>query len=158
MAQTAETQKTGIVSVTGEGVSHLAPDMAVVTLSVVRQDKTARAALDANKSAMTEVLAAIRRSGVETRDIQTSNFSIDPQYVYPRSNDNKPTEPQIVGYRVSNTLTACIRDVTSLGGILDEAVSLGVNQGGQIQFTNDDPSQALTEARKAAMLDATRQG
>lgn len=153
-AQDSGTQKPGIVAVTGEGVSTVAPDMAVVTLSVVRQEKTARAALDANKSAMTEVLASIRNAGVETRDIQTSNFSIDPQYVYPRSNDNKPVEPQIVGYRVSNTLTVRIRNLDDLGGILDQAVSLGVNQGGQILFTNDDPSEALTEARKAAVLDA----
>ena len=154
MAQAPEAQKPGLVSVTGEGSAQLAPDMAVVTLSVLRQERTARSALDANNRAMTEVLAAIRKAGIETRDIQTSNFSIEPQYVYPRSNDNKPVEPQIVGYRVSNSLTVRVRDLTKLGGILDEAVSLGVNQGGQIQFTNDDPSGALTQARKAAMLDA----
>ena len=104
-AQTAEAEKPGLVSVTGEGIARLAPDMALVTLSVLRQEKTAREALDANNRAMTEVLAEMKQSGIETRDLQTSNFSIDPQYFYPKSTDNKPTEPQIIGYRVSNTLT-----------------------------------------------------
>jgi hypothetical protein len=154
LAQTPEADKPGIISVTGEGAASLAPDMAVVTMSVLRQEKTARAALDANNRAMTEVLAAMKEAGIETRDLQTSSFSIDPQYFYPQSSNNKPVEPQITGYRVSNTLTVRVRDLSKLGTILDKSVTLGVNQGGQIQFTNDDPSAAVTEARKDAMRDA----
>ncbi|MCR9135738.1 MAG: SIMPL domain-containing protein [Alphaproteobacteria bacterium] len=153
-AQTSDADKPGIVSVTGEGIARLAPDMALVTMSVLRQEKTARAALDANNRAMTEVLAAMKQNGIETRDLQTSNFSIDPQYFYPKSTDNKPVEPQITGYRVSNTLTVRVRDLSKLGTILDTSVTLGVNQGGNIQFTNDDPSAAIDEARKDAMLNA----
>lgn len=153
-AQTPEADKPGIISVTGEGIARLAPDMALVTMSVLRQEKTARAALDANNRAMTEVLAAMKQTGIETRDLQTSSFSIDPQYFYPKSTDNKPVEPQITGYRVSNTLTVRVRDLSKLGTILDKSVTLGVNQGGNIQFTNDDPSAAITEARKDAMLNA----
>ncbi len=154
LAQAPETQEPGIVAVTGEGIARLAPDMAVVTLTVLRQEKTADAALDANNTAMTDVLAAMETEGIAPRDLQTSNFAIDPQFVYPRQNDNTPVEPQIVGYRVSNTLTIRVRDLTKLGVILDRAVDLGVNQGGQIRFTNDDPSAALTEARKKAVSDA----
>ncbi len=154
LAQTPQAEKPGIVSVTGEGIARLAPDMALVTLSVLRQEKTARAALDANNRAMTEVLAAMKQSGIETRDLQTSNFSIDPQYFYPKSTDNTPVEPQITGYRVSNTLTVRVRDLSKLGTILDKSVTLGVNQGGNIQFTNDDPSAAINEARKDAVSDA----
>lgn len=153
-AQAPDADKPGIVSVTGEGIARLAPDMALVTMSVLRQEKTARAALDANNRAMTEVLAAMKQAGIETRDLQTSNFSIDPQYFYPKSTDNKPVEPQITGYRVANTLTVRVRDLSKLGTILDTSVTLGVNQGGNIQFTNDDPSAAIDEARKDAMLNA----
>lgn len=154
LAQSSEADKPGIISVTGEGIARLAPDMALVTMSVLRQEKTARAALDANNRAMTEVLAAMKQTGIETRDLQTSSFSIDPQYFYPKSTDNKPVEPQITGYRVSNTLTVRVRDLSKLGTILDKSVTLGVNQGGNIQFTNDDPSAAINEARKDAMLNA----
>ena len=154
-AQTSSTDAPGLVSVTGEGTAYLAPDMALVTLTVLRQEKTARAALDASSQAMNDVLAAMRQEGIDDRDLQTSNFSIDPQLVYPRGGDGQPTEPQITGYRVSNGLTVRVRDLSKLGAILDKAVTLGVNQGGQIRFTNDDPSAALTEARKEAVRDAT---
>jgi len=153
-AQNATAETPGLVSVTGEGTAHLAPDMALVTLTVLRQEKTARAALDVNTAAMNDVLAALQQEGIESRDLQTSRFSIDPRLVYPRGDDNRPTEPQITGYRVSNTVTARVRDLSKLGAILDKAVTLGVNQGGQIQFTNDDPSAALTEARQEAVRDA----
>ena len=155
LAQTTEAPKPGIVAVTGEGIARLAPDMAVLTLTVLRQEETADAALEANNASMTEVLAAMQTEGIEDRDLQTSNFSIDPQLVYPKRQDSDtPVEPQIVGYRVSNTLTVRVRDLSKLGVILDKAVALGVNQGGHIRFTNDDPSEAIGEARKQAMLDA----
>ncbi|WP_419906148.1 SIMPL domain-containing protein [Hoeflea sp.] len=154
IAADSDAPKPGIVAVTGEGTARLVPDMAVMTLTVMRQEKTAREALDANNSAMAAVLAAMRADGIEERDLQTSGFSIDPQYFYPDRKNNEPAEPVITGYRVMNSLTVRIRDLDKLGAILDKSVSLGVNQGGQIMFTNDDPSAAITEAREAAMKDA----
>ena len=141
------------ISVTGEGDKAIAPDMAVLNLSVVSEEKTARAALDDNNSAMASVLQALKEQDIAERDLQTSGFSIQPQYVYPK-NSSRDERPRIVGYRVSNSLTVRIRDLTRLGEIIDLSVSLGVNQGGNITFTNDDPSAAITEARKAAVTDA----
>ena len=134
------------IEVTGLGENDVAPDMAVITLSVTREEKTARAALDTNNEAMAAVLEAMREAGVEDRDLQTSGFSINPRIVYPGKDDRDET-PTIVGYSVSNSLTVRIRDLQLLGAILDRAVTLGVNQGGQIVFANSDPSAALTVAR-----------
>ena len=139
----------GLVAVTGEGSAYLAPDMAVITLTVTRQETTARAALDANSAAMGQVLEAMKADGIAERDLQTSGFSINPQYQYPKNE-----EPRVVGYQVSNSLTVRVRDLDQLGTIIDKSVTLGVNQGGQIRFTNDDPSDAITKARTAAVQDA----
>lgn len=149
-----EAQKPGLISVTGEGIAHLVPDMAVITLTVMRQEETARAALDASNAAMAQVLAAMKADGIEPRDLQTSGFSISPQYFYPTNDGTRPVQPTITGYSVSNTLTVRIRDLDKLGSILDKSVTLGVNQGGQIMFTNDDPSEAITTARTSAVKDA----
>lgn len=141
------------IAVSGEGEMALAPDMAVLNIAVVSEEKTARAALDANNEAMAGVLAAMGEMGIAERDLQTSGFSISPRYVYPKkSTDNQ--RPRIVGYQVHNGLTVRVRDLAKLGEIIDRSVSLGVNQGGNIAFTNDDPSAAITEARKRAMADA----
>ena len=150
-----ESEPTPRIVVTGEGTASIAPDMAVLTLTVVREGKSAREALDANSAAMAEVLTAMKEEGIAERDLHTANFSIEPKYFHPPRQDNgEIQEPRIVGYYVRNTLTVRLRDLDRLGGVLDTAVTLGVNQGGNIAFTNDDPSDTVTEARMSAMENA----
>jgi len=97
----------------------------------------------------------MKTAGIEARDLQTSGFSIQPVYVYPpQQPSGKREAPQIVGYTVRNSLTVRVRDISAVGVILDKSVSLGVNEGGNIMFTNDDPSAAITEARIKAVQDA----
>lgn len=141
------------IIVAGEGETAIAPDLAIVTLSVLREAETARQALDENNKASAAVIAAMKDAGIEARDLQTSGLQINPRYVYPQ-NDNGESQPRIVAYQVTNTLTVRVRDITKVGEILDRSVSLGVNQGGGVVFTNDDPSAARTEARRRAVEDA----
>ncbi|MEO0543811.1 MAG: SIMPL domain-containing protein [Pseudomonadota bacterium] len=152
-AQNAPTPR---IVVSGTGTVDVAPDMAVLSLSVVRQAETARAALDANNEAMEGVLSAMQAEGIESSDMQTSNFSIQPRYERVNNNSGTRKDPEIIGYDVFNTLTVRVRDLTSLGRVLDKSVSLGVNSGGNIIFTNDDPSAAIEEARIKAMQAAMR--
>lgn len=152
IASADETPRPSIV-VMGEGEVSVSPDMAVMMLAVMREAKTAREALDANNTAMADVIAAMKEGGVEPRDLQTSGLSISPQYVYP-NDKNGEEKPRITGYQVTNSLTVRVRDMTKVGELLDRSVTLGVNQGGNITFTNDDPSEALQEARKKAVADA----
>ncbi|MEP5569723.1 MAG: SIMPL domain-containing protein [Halioglobus sp.] len=140
------------IRVSGQAEVSMAPDMALLQLTVMRQADTARLALDANSSAMAEVIQAMQAGGVAERDLQTSNFSVQPRYVYPKPRNEKP--PELVGYTVRNSLTVRVRDLDALGSLLDQSVSLGVNEGGNISFTNDDPSAAVTKARAKAVKDA----
>ena len=143
------------ILVSGEGSAEVAPDMAVLQLTVNREAKTARAALDANSAAMSEVLGAMQAQGIEKRDLQTANFSIQPRYHHPRPKPNGERQPpQITGYIVRNSLTVRVRDISRVGAILDESVTLGVNEGGNISFTNADPAQVIKQARINAVGDA----
>ena len=148
---TAEQPPTITVSATGS--VDVAPDMALVAMTVRRDAKTARAALDANNAAMGDVQKAMQQLGVARRDLQTSGFSIRPNYSRPNRNQPDRT-PKIIGYIVQNTLSVRVRDLNSVGVLLDKAVTLGVNQGGQIQFTNNNPDAAISEARTKAMQEA----
>ncbi|EJC67382.1 hypothetical protein Rleg5DRAFT_3119 [Rhizobium leguminosarum bv. viciae WSM1455] len=145
-----------VISVTGDGESSVAPDMAIVNLAVVKQAKTAREALDENNKAMNEVLAALKSGGIAERDLQTSGFSIQPQYNYPQPVDGQQQQPQLIGYQTINSVTVRLRDLAKLGAVIDQSVTLGINQGGEIQFTNDKPDAAIEEARKAAVADAVK--
>jgi uncharacterized protein YggE len=148
----AAEQPVAQIHASGEAEVALAPDMATLQLTVAREADTARAALDANSAAMADVIAALQEAGIESRDLQTSGFDIQPRYVYPKPHDQHP--PKIVGYTVRNSLSVRVRDLDRLGEILDRSVTLGVNQGGAVRFGNVDPSAALDRARAAAVKDA----
>lgn len=154
LAASEDNRRPAEISVSGEGRASIAPDMAIVSLTVLREAKTAREATDENSKAMAAVLAALKDEGIEARDLQTAGFSIQPQYIYPTQENGQQKPPELTGYQVSNTLTVRLRALDKLGALLDRAVSLGVNQGGGIRFDNSDPAAALKAARAAAVKDA----
>lgn len=144
-----------MISVSGEGTASVAPDMALVSLSVTRIAETAEAALAQNNEAVRAVLDALKAGGVAEKDIQTGDFSIFPRYSDRQPNsENNNQQPVITGYQVTNSLMVRVRDLPKLGGLIDKSVKLGVNQGGQITFTNHDPKAAYQEARRKAVESA----
>ena len=144
-----------LLSLTGEGEVTATPDMAVLSLGVVSEDRTARQALTANTRAMTALVEAMKTAGVEPRDLQTAGFNVNPKYSHPRPTlSGEQPAPQIVGYSVRNTLTVRIRDLGGAGEILDQAVSLGSNAISGLTFTVAEPKPLQNAARKAAMADA----
>lgn len=153
MASAADSLPPPRIIVSGEGQSTVAPDLALLTLSVMREANTARAALDANNDAMAAVIAAMKSAGIKDRDLQTAGIQINPRYNYTNKPDGSQ-EAELVAYQVTNTLSVRIRDIDKTGEILDKAVSLGVNQGGGISFSNEDSKAAVTEARRKAVADA----
>lgn len=140
-----------IISLSGHGEVRATPDIAYVTSGVVTQGATAAEALAANTKAMTDLFAALKESGIEDRDVQTSNFSVQPRYDF--SNNQAP---KMVGYDVSNNVTVTLRKVDTLGALLDRMVQSGSNQISGISFDVSKPEDAMDEARKLATEDATR--
>jgi hypothetical protein len=150
----AADEPTPRIVVSGEGEASAAPDMAMISMSVLREAATAREALNANNKAMGDVLAAMKEMGVDQKDLQTSGFSIQPRYVYVDPNKNENFPPKITGYTVINTLGVRVRDLSKVGAVLDQSVTLGVNEGGNVTFVKDDASALLEEARKKAVENA----
>jgi uncharacterized protein YggE len=131
------------ISATGE-VTRV-PDVAVISAGVVTRSPTATGSIQEAADRMSKVLAALKRAGIEDRDIQTSSVSLNPEYRYV---ENQP--PQLVGYTASNQLTVRFRDIRNSGKILDALVSQGANQINGPNLTIDKPDAALDEARAKA--------
>jgi hypothetical protein len=92
------------------------------------------------------VLSALKRAGIEERDIQTSSINLNPEYRY---QDNRT--PQLVGYSASNQVSIRFRDIRNTGKILDALVAEGANQINGPTLTIDKPEAALDEARLKAL-------
>jgi len=157
-AQTNNAAGERLLTVIGEGAVVGRPDIALITLGVVSDAPTAREALAANSQSMNRILAALKQGGIAPRDLQTSDFSVDPVYSQPPPDydNSRPFEPQIVGYRVRNSITLRIRDLAKVGVLLDQVVTLGANSISGPTLTVDDPVPLQDEARRAAVADAMR--
>jgi uncharacterized protein YggE len=133
--------------------------MALITLGVVSEGKTAGEALAENSQAMTRMIDALKGEGIESRDLQTANFSVEPVYSQPPDQPRaEPFQPEIVGYRVRNDLMLRVRDLARVGALLDRSVTLGANSVSGPIFSVDDPAPLEDQARRAAMRDAIGRG
>jgi uncharacterized protein YggE len=145
-------QQASGISVTGVGKVSGAPDSLTLTLGVSLNRETANDATTAASEKADAVIDALKAAGVGEQDIQTSNYSVSPEYDY---NDGRQTP---TGYRVSNTVTATIRDLDQAGATIDAAVEAGGNdatvQG--VSFKLEDNAEAVEQARAAAFEDAER--
>lgn len=79
-----------LLTVSAEGKSTRAPDIALFSAGVTTTGKTAGQAMVANAAAMTRVIAALKAAGVAARDIQTANLSLNPQFEDAPKPDNIP--------------------------------------------------------------------
>jgi len=132
------------VSATGE-VTRV-PDLAIISAGVQNLKPTATAAIEENASSMERIRAALKRAGIEDRDIQTSSINLNPEYQY---DQNRP--PRLTGYRATNTVNVKFRDLKRTGAILDALVAEGANQISGPNLTIDKPESALDEARTKAI-------
>lgn len=135
------------INATGE-VSRV-PDLATISAGVVTRSASATAAIQQAATRMARVREALRRAGIADRDIQTSNISLNPDYIYA---NNQP--PKLNGYSASNQLTVRFRDIASTGKILDALVAEGANQISGPNLSIEKPEAALDEARIKAVTAA----
>lgn len=139
----------GTLSVSGRGEARAAPDLAIMRLGVRSEGEDAGSTLRANSAAQAAVIDALKEAGIEARDIQTAELSLDQRMAYP---DN--AAPRITGYTASNMVAVQLRDLDRLGEILDMAIGAGATNLADLQFTRQDDAELRDQARKAAVEDA----
>jgi hypothetical protein len=147
--QNAEDQVRGI-SVGGQGKVQGAPDIATISLGVSSLANTVAEARTQAATSLTAMIDSMKANGVEEDDIQTSQLSIQPEYDY---TDGRQL---LRGFRVSNTVTAKLRDIDRTGEVVDEAVEAGGDNTtiNGIGFSIEDPEDLKRQARELAVADA----
>ncbi len=140
------------VTVSATGTISATPDEASIATGVTSEAKTAREALSKNTEAMKKVIAELKTQSVEAKDIQTTQFNVEPVYVYPK--EGQP--PVITGYRVNNMVSVRVRNLDNLGAVLDQLVTVGANQMNGISFEVSKAETLKDDARKEAMANALR--
>jgi len=143
------------VNASGTGTAVGEPDVMVLTVGVSAQRESIEVAREAAAGAQSAVIESLVGNGVAEEDIQTVQFSVHPQYDFSRTNG----QGEIIGYVVSNVVTAKIRDLEKAGEAIDGATLAGGNdavvQG--VSFGIDDPTELQAQAREEAVSKAREQ-
>jgi hypothetical protein len=141
------------LNVTGSGTVTLTPDVAYINVGVHSDMPTASEAVSANNEQTQQVIDAMKKFGVDARDIRTTNFSIYPNVQYdPQTNQKVRTT-----YVVDNSVYVTIHQIEKLGDLLDATVTAGANSVNSIQFDVADKTAAIKQARDEAVKDARTQ-
>jgi len=136
------------VTVSGSGDVSVAPDVADVVLGVQITRPTVAEAQSAAATSMTAVLAAVKKDGVDAKDIVTVNLSLNPVYDYSGSSQ------KLIGQQYGNVVKVTVRDLTRIPAVVDDAVAAGATTIQGITFRVDNPKTASGQARQLAMQDA----
>lgn len=144
------TTKTDMFTVTGEGKATAAPDIATVSVGVQAQGSSVKGVQNQLNTAVNAVSAAVKKAGVDAKDIQTSNYSINPMYDY------SGRTQRITGYQASSNLTITVRAIDNANGVIDAATQAGATDVGGISFDVDDKTKVQNQARELAVADAKR--
>lgn len=140
------------ISVNGSGQAVLTPDIAHITLGVRTEAASAADAVADNNAKAQKMIDTLKALGVAETDMHTTNFSIYPSQRY---DDNG--NPVSTRYIVQNSLYVTIRDLSTIGEVLDAIVQAGANDISGLQFDVADKTAALAAARDAAVAQAREQ-
>jgi len=138
--------------VSGTGKVTVVPDVATMRVGIDAQAATVAEAQSQAAEAMDQVMTTLKDNGVASKDIQTQYFNIQRVTRW----DQTKQEEVLVGYQVTNTVTAKIREIDKTGTIIDAVAKAGgdLTRIDGISFSVDDPSAYYGEARQQAMADA----
>lgn len=143
-----------VLTMTGTGIVALPPDMAWISIGVEVKSATAEAALSQNSTRMTEIFAMLKNQGIASKDVQTTQLAVHPQWNSQKTSYDKPLS--ITGYIATNVVQIRLRDLGSLGVVLDSLTKTGANRIQGVRFSVLNPTPHLDQARILAVAEAVR--
>src|SRR3989338_3532996 len=147
------------INVSGYGEAVAVPDIATFTFSVVSERSTVAAAQDDATTKANAITAYLKEGGVAERDIQTTGYSVYPQYDWVQQTCVAggicpPGEQRLRGYEVRQTTTGKVRDTAAAGDLRTGVGGRGASEVAGLNFTWDNPDAVEAEARDKAIADA----
>lgn len=138
------------IEISGQGVIHETPDIAILSLTFSERHKQASYAKTTVDKQVEMFLGLSKQLNINAKDIQAARISIYPEY------DHKNNR-QLIGYRVSRDVQVRIRDLLNYPKLLEGAVDIGATNTGQLQLDFSNRKELENKALQAAYIDAKAQ-
>lgn len=151
---TGATYDARTIRVSGIGEFRAQPDLAMAFFAVETTGETAQDAATQNAERMDRVIQALRAAGVPRDDIQTSDYSLYPEYARENRVSPEAQTPRIVGYRATNQVSVRTRDLAGIGELIDAGLAAGANRLNGVSFQIENSNSAQAEALARAVADA----
>ncbi len=141
------------ITVSAQGKTTAAPDLAEISFSVVTQGQSPQTLSDNNNTKMNAILQFVKSQGVADDDIKTTSYNLSPNYSW----DKSTMRNYITGYTLTQTVQVKVRDLSKVASVLGGLAPLGANQIGGVNFTFADDAKVLSAARADAIAKAAEE-
>lgn len=149
-AQMTHPEPPPFLQVSGTAEVSIPSDRAQVRFAVETEAPTAREASTENAERMERVMTALRGTGLEGLEIETSGYDLQPRYRRPDQTGTRTID----GYRALNHVEVTVDDVSGVGRLIDAAIGAGANRVAGLTFSARDTGPARQEAVRTAVLRA----
>lgn len=136
------------ISVSGTAVVNIKPDRALIKLGVQSNGRSAKEAQAANAATLHRVIKALNSLGIESKDIATDWYIVEPLY-------EDYDSLHIKGYRIYNIVEVTVRDVDKANEAMIAAFQAGANQVVNVDFYTSELRKYRDQAREMAMKAAS---
>ena len=145
MSYAQEQKQIPMVTVSGEGKVKVAPDQALISISIETKGTKAEEVKRENDKKMDAILKFIKKSNIAAEDFQTQRISLNPNYDYEKKKYN---------YIATQTVQILLRDLSKYDVLMEGLVNEGINRIDNVEFKSSKLTQLQSDARKLAMKEA----
>jgi uncharacterized protein len=139
---------TSMIEVEGSGTIKVKPNIVIIKVGVITENKSAKTAQLQNSEKANRLLEALVNSGVKKDDIETIAYTVLPVYEYHEK------ERVLKGYEVQHLFAVTVRNLEQTGSIYDVAFENDANVAGSPVFQIEPKEQYEWQALKKAVSDA----
>ena len=141
---------TAEIATNGRGEMRVAPDHAILIVSIESRGPAAAAAASDNAAKVTSTTSALRATGLAAEQIATLGYTVSQDYDF-SAGGRRPS-----GFVARNTLRIDVRRISDIGKLIDAALAAGATQISPTQFLPANPDDARARALTLAVASARR--
>ncbi|MBN8565765.1 MAG: SIMPL domain-containing protein [Flavobacteriales bacterium] len=142
-----DTKITPHIAVTGEGKVTVQPDQAIINFGVQNTGKDAAEVKKMNDETVDKVMKFIKKFGILSNDVQTTNVSLHKSYDYEKKKHH---------YQASQSISITLKDIKKYDELMMGLVDNGINNISNVEFKSSKIEEHKVTARKQAILDAKK--
>lgn len=150
-------QAVNTINVSGTGEAFAVPNIATFTFTVMDEASVVKTAQDSVTKTTNEILAYLKKQGIDDKDIRTTSYDIYPRYEYYGQTNVYPY-PQgkqtLAGYDVSETIEVKVRKIADSGTLITGIGESGATNISGLSFSVENQDKVTAEARTKAINDA----